>query len=121
MYRRLYNFLQKQSILCKFQFGFRKCYSTSLAVIKLLDTLYSHCDQREIVIGMYFDLTNAFYTVYHNNYSTVQIEYLWCTRTCVELVLSSRQQFVCIGGSRSHLMKVSCGVLQGSVLGPLLF
>jgi len=123
MYRRLYNYLHKQNILYKYQFGFRKGYSTSLALTELLDTLYTHRDQREIVIGMYFDLKKAFDTVDHNillhklsNYGVRGHVLNW-----FQSYLSNRQQFVCIGGSRSQLLNVSCGVPQGSVLGPLLF
>ena len=35
--------------------------------------------------------------------------------------LSDRKQYVCISGISSDLGKISCGVPQGSVLGPLLF
>ena len=123
MYCRLHNFLQKQNVLYKYQFGFRKGYSTSLALLELLDTLYSHCDQREIVIGMYFDLTKAFDTVDHNillyklnNYGVCGNLLNW-----FKSYLSNRQQFVSVGCSRSQLLNVTCGVPQGSVLGPLLF
>ena len=39
----------------------------------------------------------------------------------VESYLSNRTQFCTFGGSRSDAMKISCGVPQGSILGPLLF
>jgi len=47
----------------KYQFSFREAYSTSFALIQLLNTLYAYYDQREIVIGIYFNLTNALDTV----------------------------------------------------------
>ena len=35
--------------------------------------------------------------------------------------LSNRQQYVCINGVNADITKIECGVLQDSILGPLLF
>jgi len=40
MYFRLYNHLQTNSILNQYQFGFRKNYSTTLALIEVIDKIY---------------------------------------------------------------------------------
>ena len=46
-----------------YQFGFRKNYSTTLAVIDVVDEIYEHLDKGEIGLGIYLDLTKAFDTV----------------------------------------------------------
>jgi len=46
MYNRITAFVNKHNILYKFQFGFRRCHSTSLALIEMLDNVwkcYSWC------------------------------------------------------------------------------
>ena len=46
-----------------YQFGFRKHHSTSLALIDVVDSIYSHLDLDEIVMGISVDLCKAFDTV----------------------------------------------------------
>ena len=57
---RVYSFHHKFSVLYQYQFGFRQHHSTSLALVELCDSLYSHLDQHEVLVGMYFDLQKAF-------------------------------------------------------------
>jgi len=48
------------------QFGFRKKYNTSLALIDVTDNIYQGLDNNEVTIGVYLDLQKAFDTVNHN-------------------------------------------------------
>ena len=84
MYKRLYSFLHKFSVFYQYQFGFRQHHSTSLALSELCDSLYSHLDNHEFVVGMYVDLEKAFDTVGHKillrklyNYGIRGIVYDW--------------------------------------------
>ena len=40
---------------------------------------------------------------------------------CFRNYLTNRQQYTCIGGVKSSVSCISCGVPQGSILEPLLF
>ena len=60
---RLSNYLQQNKILYEFQFGFRKHYSTILALMEVIDNIYYHLDEHEYVIGIFFDLRKAFDTM----------------------------------------------------------
>ena len=123
MYMRVYSFLHKFSVLYQYQFGFRQHHSTSLALVELCDSLYSHLDQHEVVVGMYFDLQKAFDTVDHK----ILLEKLYncgirgIVHDWFQNYLSNRKQFVSINNIDSNLGNINCGVPQGSVLGPLLF
>ncbi len=57
---------KKNEILYKYQFGFRENHSTSLALIEIIENVHQYLDNKEIVIGVYIDLTKAFDTVQHD-------------------------------------------------------
>ena len=65
MYKRLSDFLERNEILYRYQFGFRKNHSTSQAVMEVVDSIYQHYDNREVTMGIYLDLQKAFDTVNH--------------------------------------------------------
>jgi len=101
MYKRLYSFLHKNSVLYNYQFGFRKYHSTALALVELTDSLYSHLDNHEAIISMYFGLQKAFDTVDHEilltklyNYGVRGSLHDWYSD-----YLANRKQFVAIGES----------------------
>ena len=120
---RLSNYLQQNKILYEFQFGFRKHYSTILALMEVIDNIYYHLDQHEYVIGIFLDLQKAFDTVNHDillyklyNYGIRGVVYQW-----FKSYLCKRRQFTSLGDSVSCVGHITTGVPQGSVLGPLLF
>jgi hypothetical protein len=123
MYNRLYSFIEKNDILYKYQFGFREKHSTNLALITLTDKILSAIDKGNIVVGVFLDLKKAFDTVNHNilmkklyKYGVRGIAYDWFTD-----YLCNRKQYVCFNNHDSNEEIISCGVPQGSILGPLLF
>lgn len=123
MYNRVVHFFSLHKVFFKYQFGFRKHHSTSLALVELLDNLYTKLDEREIVAGIYLDLQKAFDTVDH--YILLNKIYKYGIRGKVwdwfKSYLTNRKQFVAIGDINSVTEVLHCGVPQGSILGPLLF
>ena len=65
VYNQLYSFIDKHQILCKYQFGFRKGYSTDQAILEITDNLKLATDKGQITCGLFLDLSKAFDTVNH--------------------------------------------------------
>ena len=123
MYNRLISFINKNKILYKYQFGFREGHSTNMALITLIDRISSAIDNGEFVIGVFLDFKKAFDTVNHSillsklyKYGIRGIAHSW-----IKDYLFNRQQFVSFDHTDSGKENISCGVPQGSILGPLLF
>ena len=66
MYNYLVNFINKHNILYNYKFGFRQQYSTSHAIISLVEKINEALYKGNIMIGVYLDLKKAFDTVDHN-------------------------------------------------------
>ena len=125
IYNRIINYLNDVNVLCDNQYGFRKNRSPSLALIDLCDKISSAFDRREHAIGVFLDLSNskAFDTVNHVILFD-KLEYYGIRGLALEWVksyFSERKQFVQFNNVRSFPQGISCGVPQGSILGPLFF
>ena len=59
------NYITEHKILANFQFGFRKGYSTEMAISVLIDNICKATDNKEHVIGVFLDFAKAFDTVNH--------------------------------------------------------
>ena len=123
MCKRLYTFLNNNSIIYNLQFGFRQQYSTSHALINITEILRKTLDHGNIGCGAFVDLQKPFDTVDYqillaklSHYGIRGVSNDWF-KSC----LSNRSQYVSINGYDSRLAAIICGVPQGSVLGPLLF
>ena len=123
MYKHLINFVDKNDILYKYQFGFRRQHSTNHAVITLVEKITNALDKGKVVVGCFLDLKKAFDTVNHRILISKLRKYgirghilQW-----FESYLKNRKQFVQIKNIKSQIKSPTCGVPQGSILGPLLF
>ena len=123
MYNRLIKFLLKYKVINKYQFGFRKGHSTTLALIKVMDEIYENLDNNNHVMGIFLDLQKAFDTVSHS----ILLDKLYAygvrgpAHKWIQNYLSNRSQYVTVNGGYSSNQYMEHGVPQGSILGPLLF
>ena len=120
---RLDNFIEKHKILTDSQYGFRRNRSTSLALIELIEKITESLDSKRTTVGVFIDLKKAFDTIDHQ--LLLKKLYFYGVRgtalNWIEPYLTNRQQYVHLGDVKSELLKVLCGVPQGSILGPKLF
>ena len=123
VYKRLFNFLRQNKLLIPHQFGFRKDHSTDYAILHLYDKIVNSLSNKEHAIAIFMDLSKAFDTIDHhillhklNLYGIRGIALSWFTD-----YLHNRQQYVSFKTQDSQTQNVTCGVPQGSILGPLLF
>ena len=123
MYSRLEQFLQKYKILFQYQFGFRKGHSAYMALLILMDKITKSLENGEFVIGIFLDFSKAFDTVNHG-ILLQKLEHYGVRGNALswfESYLKNRSQYVTYNGQASDIRHISCGVPQGSILGPLLF
>ena len=102
------------------QYGFRKKYSTSLALLHLHDKITSAVDERKYTAGLFLDLSKAFDTVNHDillgkfeHYGIRGLALEW-----VKSYLCNRLQYVEFNGISSSYKEILCGVVHGP-LGPV--
>lgn len=121
VYDQLSDYLRLNNVIYDFQSGFRGDYSTDTCLIYLIDLLKTNTSKGNYTGLVLLDLQKAFDTVDH---------YILCDKLRAMGVksvewfysyLSGRNQIVKIDDQCSEVCNISCGVPQGSILGPLLF
>ena len=122
IYHRIYSYLIKNNLIYNKQFGFRSKYSTNHALISITEYIRGLLDKSFYVCGIFVDLEKAFDTVNHKilceklNYYGMRGK----INKLIQSYLTNRRQYVSLNGYDSEVKDLTCGVPQGSSLGPLL-
>ena len=107
-----------------FQSAYRKYSSTETVLLLTLDNIFHSIDQGMSTVLVSLDLSAAFETIDHSIFLNRLPSSFGIHGTALSWFhsyLSNRTQFVQIGNSLSSISSCPVGVLQGSVLGPMLF
>ena len=116
--------LSTNNLLNPFQSAYRQSHSTETALLHILNDLLLATDSGKVSLLTLLDLSAAFDTIDHTILLTRLQHTFGISDTALSWFssyLSDRKQTVLINGIYSQSAHLTCGVPQGSVLGPVLF
>ena len=119
----LLNHLEYNKLLYEHQYGFQRNKSTVHNLTHLINFVSKELNEEKFVIGVFLDLKKAFDVVNHG-ILLKKLKHLGLNGVVLEWFtsyLDGRSQCVDINGHLSKERSISISVLQGSILGPLLF
>ena len=116
-------FIDDQSILYNNQFGFRPGYSTTDALLHLVNDCTTALDNKEFTITIFLDLGKAFDTVNKDIMLTKLHRYGFRDNMndFFRNYLTDRRMYVCVNEKESETRTTNIGLPQGSVSAPWLF
>ena len=125
IHKRLTRFFDKHGVLCPTQYRFRNNISTEHALIDSITTgnSFDKINENQHSTLLFLDLKKAFNTVNHDILLSKLNQY-GISGPAHDLLVSyfsARKQLVEVDSMRSDCKQITCGVPQGSILGPLLF
>ena len=106
-----------------YQSAYRPYHSTETALLRVQNDILTSIDNKEVTLLVLLDLSAAFDTVDHTillnrlkNIGIIGLAHNWFSS-----YLTGRTQAVFLDSVSSDSANLTCGVPQGSVLGPILF
>ena len=124
MYNRVYSYFKTNNLFYTKRFGFQKNTSTEHAILQLVNEITENFSHNEFTLGVFIDLSKAFDTVDHD-ILLKKLEYYGTkgnAKKWFESYLQNRKQCIIYNGNNiTSFCTITCGVPQGSILGPLLF
>ena len=121
VFRQMYQYLSENSLLSRFQSGFRPRYSTLSALIQMCDEWLRNMDNGNLNCLVFLDVRKAFDSIDHEILLLKMHDYFGFVGTELESFrsyLTKREQQCTIKGQISSPKKIACGIPQGSILEP---
>ena len=121
IHSQIYIYLENNSLLPDFQYGYRKKHNTSQAILDFTNTIEYNRKQKLTSIAVFMDLSKAFDTV-DKTILSYKMKQLGFDENSIKFIydyLSGRS--FCFSDQTNITYKLDYGVPQGSILGPLLF
>jgi Reverse transcriptase (RNA-dependent DNA polymerase) len=120
---RLVHYLKTHKILDVNQFGFQWSRNTEHNLLQVVNFISNEINNGNFCVGVFLDLRKAFDTCSHDillkkmsHYGVKGVALNWFSS-----YLQNRTQKVDIEGNLSHPCTIDLSVIQGSILGPILF